>query len=80
MSLVRARKNPITGALVVADVVLLTSPANGNGQAGKLEHEILQLCRGALPRHKVPAAIHFVGNLPVAATGKMVRQPCVMSS
>lgn len=80
MSLVRARKNPLTGALVVADVVLATAPATGNGQAGKLEHEILQLCRGALPRHKVPAAIHFVGNLPVAATGKMVRQPCVMSS
>lgn len=80
MSLVRARKNPVTGALVVADVMLLTSPANLNGQAGKLEHEILQLCRGALPRHKVPAAIRFVGDLPIAATGKMVRQSCIMSS
>jgi acyl-coenzyme A synthetase/AMP-(fatty) acid ligase len=80
MSLVGMRKNPITGALVVADVVLKMAPAAGNGQAGKLEQEILQFCREALPRHKVPAAIHFVSNLPVANTGKMVRQPCVMSS
>lgn len=80
MSLVRTRKNPITGALVVADVVLKTAPAAGNGQAGKLEQEILQFCRGVLPRHKVPAALHFVSELPVATTGKMVRQPCVMSS
>jgi acyl-coenzyme A synthetase/AMP-(fatty) acid ligase len=80
MSLVRARKNPVTGALVVADVVLAAAPANGNGRAGELERDILQFCRGALPRHKVPAAIRFVGNLPVAATGKMVRQPCEISS
>jgi acyl-CoA synthetase (AMP-forming)/AMP-acid ligase II len=80
MSLVRARKNSITGALVVADVILATPLATLNGQAVKLEREILQLCRGALPRHKVPAAIHFVGDLPIAATGKMVRQPCVTSS
>jgi len=80
MSLVRARKNPVTGALVVADVMLSTAPANLNGHAGKLEQEILQLCRGALPRHKVPAAIRFVGDLPIAATGKLVRQPCTMSS
>jgi acyl-coenzyme A synthetase/AMP-(fatty) acid ligase len=80
MSLVRARKNPITGALVVADVVLAGAPANGNGHAGRLEHEILQQCREALPKHKVPAVIHFVGSLPVADTGKMVRQPCVTSS
>jgi acyl-coenzyme A synthetase/AMP-(fatty) acid ligase len=73
MSIVRTRKNPITGALVVAEVVLNIAPPTGNGQARKLEDEILQLCRGALPRHKVPASIRFVGNLPVAATGKMVR-------
>lgn len=72
MSLVRTRKSPITGAIVVADVVLNTASA-GNGQAGKLKDEILQLCRGMLPRHKVPAAIHFVDNLPVAATGKVLR-------
>ena len=80
MSLVRTRKNPITGALVVAEVVLKTAPATGNDGSVTLEQEILQLCREALPRHKVPAAIRFVSNLPVAATGKLVRQPCVTSS
>jgi acyl-coenzyme A synthetase/AMP-(fatty) acid ligase len=70
ISIVRTRKNPIMGALVVAQVVLNTPP---NGQAGVLENEILQLCRGALARHKVPAKIQFVSDLPVAATGKLVR-------
>ncbi|HYM08801.1 MAG TPA: AMP-binding protein, partial [Terriglobales bacterium] len=37
MSLVRTRKNPITGALVVADVVLKNGPANGHAAA--LERE-----------------------------------------
>ena len=80
MSLVQARKSPITGALVIADVVLAMDPATMNGQAKQIQHEILDLCRGALARHKVPAAINFVRNLPVAATGKILRQPCVMSS
>jgi len=78
MSLVRSRKNPVTGAVAVADVVLKSAPADANGQASTLAHEITQLCFGALARHKVPAAIRFVNNLPMAATGKLVRQPCVM--
>ncbi len=73
MSVVRTKKNPITGALVVADVVLNTEPAIGNGQAGSLEREILQFCRGALPRYKVPAAIHFVNELAIGAAGKIGR-------
>jgi acyl-coenzyme A synthetase/AMP-(fatty) acid ligase len=74
MSLVRSRKNPITGALVVADVVLRAEVGPANGRAGELKHEILQLCREVLPRHKVPTAINFVPALAVAATGKMVRR------
>jgi acyl-coenzyme A synthetase/AMP-(fatty) acid ligase len=69
MSLVKTRKNPITGALVVAEVVLNT----GQDSNGKLENEIFELCRQALPRHKVPAAIRFVPALGLAATGKLVR-------
>jgi acyl-coenzyme A synthetase/AMP-(fatty) acid ligase len=74
VSQVRAKKNPITGALVVADVVLngQTGIANAGGKG--LEHEILEYCRAALPRHKVPAAINFVPSLAVAATGKIVRR------
>jgi acyl-coenzyme A synthetase/AMP-(fatty) acid ligase len=74
MALVRTRKSPITGALVVADVVLQPGTAAENGRAANLEHEILQLCRDLLPRHKVPAAVTFVPALAVAATGKLVRQ------
>lgn len=72
MSLVRTRKNPITGAVVVADVVLKTPPENG--QSGKVQQEILQLCCRALPRHKVPVAVSFLNDLSVAGTGKLVRQ------
>jgi len=74
MSLVRPRKNPVLGALVVAEVVLQTGSDCAAECGGQLEHEILQLCREALPRHKVPAAIKFVGELEVAASGKIVRR------
>ncbi len=61
---------------MVADVVLKTETE----RASELKGEILQLCREGLAQHKVPVAIRFVSSLPVAATGKLARQPCVMSS
>jgi acyl-coenzyme A synthetase/AMP-(fatty) acid ligase len=73
MSLVRTRKNPITGGLVVADVVVRAEPDSTNEPAAELEADILQFCHKALPRHKVPATIRFVPALALAATGKMVR-------
>ncbi len=69
MSLVRGRKSPITGAVVVADVVLRDDAA-----AAQTEGEILRLCREGLTRHKVPSAIRFVPALAVAPTGKLARQ------
>jgi acyl-coenzyme A synthetase/AMP-(fatty) acid ligase len=74
MSLVRTRKSPITGALVVADVVLNAEADAANGRAVELEQEIMRRCREVLPRHKVPAAINFVPGLNVNATGKLVRR------
>lgn len=74
MSLVRSRKNPVLGALVVADVVLQNRPESADHERIELQREILQICREALPRHKVPAAIHFVPELAVAASGKIARQ------
>lgn len=74
MSLVRTRRNPITGSLVVADIVAEKQPDNAAEEMNQLQHEILQLCRNALARHKVPAAINFVPSLAVAATGKMARR------
>jgi acyl-coenzyme A synthetase/AMP-(fatty) acid ligase len=73
MSLVRTRRNSITGALVVADVVLGKGTDGGNEQPAELQQEILQLCRSMLPRHKVPATINIVPALTVDATGKLAR-------
>jgi acyl-coenzyme A synthetase/AMP-(fatty) acid ligase len=74
MSLVRSRKNPITGAIVIADVVLRTSPIkNGNG-ASTIQSDILHFCRGELALHKVPATINFVPSLDLTGSGKMVRR------
>ena len=73
MSRVRTRKSPITGALVVADVVLHGETGATNGDGNELAGELLALCRGALSRHKVPAAIAFVPTLAVAPSGKLAR-------
>jgi len=73
VSLVRARKNPITGAIVVADVVLRASADSSQDRVTDLKREILEACRNSLPQHKVPASIRFVGSLDISPTGKMVR-------
>ncbi|HEX3862866.1 MAG TPA: fatty acid--CoA ligase family protein [Stellaceae bacterium] len=69
-SLVRARKNPITGAIVVADIV--PKPEFSAGPE-ILKREILDICREALPAHKVPAVIRVVASLDVTAAGKLHR-------
>lgn len=73
LSLVKTKKNPITGALVVADV-LLKAPSTPEGeQARELQQAIQQFCRESLAPHKVPAAIRFVPALAIAETGKLRR-------
>ena len=74
MSFVRGRRSPITGALVVADVVLLGDPYPGDNKVSELKQEILNLCRETLARHKVPTKINFVAVLAVAESGKMERR------
>jgi acyl-coenzyme A synthetase/AMP-(fatty) acid ligase len=74
MSLVKARRSPIIGAIVVADVVLdeeTSAAASAGGHT--LKDEIIQHCRSALPQHKVPAAIRFVPALAVTTAGKLQR-------
>jgi acyl-coenzyme A synthetase/AMP-(fatty) acid ligase len=74
LSLVKTKKNPITGALVVADV-LLRDPFTPEGeQARELQQTIKQFCRESLAPHKVPAAISFVPALAISETGKLVRR------
>jgi acyl-coenzyme A synthetase/AMP-(fatty) acid ligase len=74
-SLVRSRKNPITGAIVVAEVVLrqTAEAADAGDRVTQLRREIVEACRAALAEYKVPASIRFVPALDVAATGKLVR-------
>ncbi len=74
MSLVQTKKNPITGALVVANVVLKENQKSPNSDIRGLQHEILLFCRGTLSSHKVPAAINFVSTLAVSESGKLVRR------
>jgi acyl-coenzyme A synthetase/AMP-(fatty) acid ligase len=73
MSLVRSRKSPITGAVVIADVVLRAPLVNEGNGASALQRDILRFCRTELALHKVPAAINFVPSLAVSDSGKMVR-------
>jgi len=71
MSCVRSRWNPITGSLVVADVVV----RQGTDQrVSELKMDILKTCRETLPRHKVPAMLNFVPALNISSAGKMARR------
>jgi len=71
MSLVKARRNPITGALVVAEVVL--SDGQNAGDAERVRNDLLDTCRNKLAAHKVPAMLRFVPALEMTAAGKLVR-------
>jgi acyl-coenzyme A synthetase/AMP-(fatty) acid ligase len=75
MSRVAARRNPITGAIVTAEIVSrpMQDGAGGSQNGLTLEDDIKSFCRERLPPHKVPAIITQVANLPIAASGKMVR-------
>ena len=74
MSRVRARRNPITGAVVVADVVLANpaSPAPSD-TPDAVKNDLLDACRRTLAAHKVPAMLRFVPALEFTAAGKLVR-------
>jgi len=74
MSLVKARRSPIIGAIVVADVVLdEETSAHTNAEGQLLKDAIIRFCRSALPQHKVPAAVRFVPALAMTTAGKLQR-------
>jgi acyl-CoA synthetase (AMP-forming)/AMP-acid ligase II len=77
MSRVSARASPITGAIVVAEIVCRSVPATGSAlppdAAHALQTDIREFCRAHLPPHKVPAAIRIVPCLEIAPSGKLVR-------
>ncbi|MGO8780340.1 MAG: ANL family adenylate-forming protein [Rhodomicrobium sp.] len=76
MSLVRAKKSPVLGAIVVADVVPKEAEAgyNGSAMAGDFEEEIRAFCVQQLPRHKVPGLIRSVSSLQITPSGKVDRR------
>ena len=77
MSLVRARRNPLTGSLVCAEV-MLEAGSQPNGTDGRttavIGSEILEICRQSLAHHKIPAILRYVSSLEVAAAGKLIRR------
>jgi acyl-coenzyme A synthetase/AMP-(fatty) acid ligase len=72
MSRVRSRRSPITGAIVIADVVLAETADTLRSSA--IRDEIMATCRESLAIHKVPAMISFVSSLDVTPSGKLARQ------
>jgi len=70
MSRAKSRRSPITGAIVVADVILT---AGSTARPADIRDEILSDCRASLATHKVPAVIRFVEALDVTPAGKLAR-------
>jgi acyl-coenzyme A synthetase/AMP-(fatty) acid ligase len=66
---VSGRKNPITGAIVVAEVVL----KDGIAGDAALKNTILETCRAHLAPAKVPAGLRFIDALALTAGGKLAR-------
>jgi acyl-coenzyme A synthetase/AMP-(fatty) acid ligase len=71
MSRARSRRSPITGSIVVADIIL----ADGfdASRSDEIRDKILADCRAQLAPHKVPAMIRFVPLLEITAAGKLAR-------
>jgi acyl-CoA synthetase (AMP-forming)/AMP-acid ligase II len=68
MSLVKARTSPITGAIVVADIVV--KPGHS---FDTIRQEILTSCRALLAAYKIPALMRAVSLLDVGLSGKINR-------
>ena len=71
MSRARSRRSPITGSIVVADVILADDV--DASRSGAIRDEILADCRAQLAPHKIPAMIKFVPSLDITAAGKLAR-------
>lgn len=71
MSRAKSRRSPITGGIVVADVVL--ADGQDASRIDAIRNEILAECRAKLATHKVPAMIRFVAVLDVTPAGKLAR-------
>ncbi|MGZ5921111.1 MAG: AMP-binding protein [Rhizomicrobium sp.] len=68
LSRVSGRRSPITGAIVIAEVVL-----DDGEDRDKVQAEILRDCRTSLKPFQVPAMVRVVPKLELSAGGKLVR-------
>ena len=75
MSLVKARRSPIMGNVIVAYVVLKNDAAHADSRdhQAALKQEIIAACQARLERHKIPAVIDFVASLDLVGSGKLAR-------
>jgi acyl-CoA synthetase (AMP-forming)/AMP-acid ligase II len=71
MSRARSRRSPITGGIVVADVILADDV--DTGRSDEIRARILADCKTSLAPHKVPAVIKFVASLDITSAGKLAR-------
>ncbi len=71
MSRAKSRRSPITGGIVVADVILADDV--DAGRSDEIRARILADCKASLAPHKVPAVIKFVAALDITAAGKLAR-------
>jgi acyl-coenzyme A synthetase/AMP-(fatty) acid ligase len=74
ISRVSGRPSPITGAIVVAEIVLRESASAGGARFKTVRNEILDLCRDSLAPHEVPTIMREVPSLDIADSGKLVRR------
>jgi acyl-CoA synthetase (AMP-forming)/AMP-acid ligase II len=68
MARVWARKSPVIGSLVAADVIL-----NATATLPEIRNEIINHCRRHLAAWKVPVTIRSVNNIEISPAGKIVR-------
>jgi acyl-coenzyme A synthetase/AMP-(fatty) acid ligase len=71
ISRVAARKNPITGAVVAAEIVRAADSEKISDE--ELKRAVIAACQKALAAHKVPASVRIVPTLEVGPSGKLVR-------
>ncbi len=71
LSRVRGRRSPITGTVVVADVVVQPFAEHRSFQV--ISDEVAQICRDVLSLYKVPAVLQQVTTLDITELGKLMR-------
>ncbi|HTI00455.1 MAG TPA: fatty acid--CoA ligase family protein [Acidisoma sp.] len=69
MSRVSSRRSPITGSIVVADVVL----RGEDSSSAAVQTTLMEFCRQSLPPHEVPVSLRIVSSLALSASGKLAR-------